>query len=453
MKRVLLISILTILSINLSRAQNYGLDNADPTVFTKFKVPDTDLRTLWINTGLNLTTNKQTQSYFSDISSYNSNFNFNLNPNYLLLNETDNRYLALSASLYTSYSKVYSESKTSYDPITNVNNSKTYNGNLSLQFTLNNYINPEEVFYSLGSDILVQMNDNKSDQTQTTSTSYYQGYKLQNYVFSFGIGIGKIRNVTSVVSAIRLQERLKQLNLINNDLNENTIEDLAQQFYKQSYYSQVHDRPDKYFWQGVDKVLSNDGISLNGLNMYADNYLRETVNEIRFMRLEGLIAQIGLQLNYQNNYESIAIFKISEQLYTLANLYLAYSHQMDLNSQIGFNISLSGGPNVLANPKFRQQYYIVTGINYDYEITDRLVASINNSFSLLFQNANYGTKDLSNSLSLTGNYFIEDNLSLNASYQWHYSDMRYYSLQSNTLNYNSVNLGFTYYFERGFLYK
>jgi hypothetical protein len=50
--------------------------------------------------------------------------------------------------------------------------------------------------------------------------------------------------------------------MLNNDLSEKTIEDLAQQFYKHSYYSTVHERPDKYFWQDIEKTLSNDGIIL-----------------------------------------------------------------------------------------------------------------------------------------------------------------------------------------------
>ena len=104
-----------------------------------------------------------------------------------------------------------------------------------------------------------------------------------------------MRNVTPVASAIRFQERLKQVNMLNSDLSDNTIEDLAQQFYKQPYYSIVHERPDKYFWQDVEKTLPNDGVSLKDLNMYADAYLRESVNEVRFFRNEGFMAGVNLR--------------------------------------------------------------------------------------------------------------------------------------------------------------
>jgi len=454
MKRVILISILTLLSINYLRAQTYGLDNADPAVFTKFKVPDTDLRTLWLNTGLNLSTSKRTQNYYYDISNYNSDFRFNLSPNYFLLNETDDRYLALTAYLNTTYDKSYSENKSNYDQFTNINKSNSYNGNLNVQFTLNNYFNHEDVFYSFGSNIIVQMNDNKSEQDQASISSTYEGNKLQNYIFSFGIGKGKLRNVTPVVSALRFQERMKQLNLINNDLSENTIEGLAQQFYKQTYYSQIHDRPDKYFWQDIEKTLSKGGVSLSGLNMYADNYLRETTNEIRFMRNEGLIAQMDIQLNYNNIYSSFTTSKIAEQFFTLVNLYLEYSHQLNLNSQLRFNLSLSGGPNILTRPAIRQEYSLNGDIGYDYELTDRLVISLEDTFYILFQNTNEEYRNVGNTLGLTANYFVEDNLSLYATYNWDYNDSKYFSTTIyNSQNHNSLSIGFTYYFERGFLYQ
>ncbi|MDP4176325.1 MAG: hypothetical protein Q8933_20255, partial [Bacteroidota bacterium] len=288
---------------------------------------------------------------------------------------------------------------------------------------------------------------------------YYYGSKNQNYDFQFGIGWGKYRNVTPVVTALRFQQRLKQLNLLNNDLSSKAVEDLAEQFSRQDYYSSVYNRPDKYFWRDIEKVLINDNIvSLNSLNQYANSYLREVPNEMRFIRNEGLASGIGLEVNYVNNYYSANYTyynpKISEEFYTLANAYIQYSHQLNLNSQFGFLLSANGGPNLIKNSAIKQRYMLSAQLGYDYELTDRIVASAEENFSLSFYNSDLQEKSLYNSVSLGLNYFIEDNVLLKASYNWRYSDDKHISginnFQWNSNNY--VNLGITYYFDRGILY-
>lgn len=457
--------LLFLVSLSETNAQKYGLDNTAPSVFTNFKVPDTDLRSLWFNTNLNLSTNKTDNSSMNNGnmasgSSYYSYFNYNLSPHYFLLNESDNRYLAFNVDLYGAYSHNYSEIHPQYSDEVNTTKYNEYSTNLNLNFTYNNYINSGNSFYSAGSTVNVQMDDSKSEEVSGNTTNSYMGMKSQNYTLSIGTGIGKLRNVTPVVSAIRFQERLKQVNLLNTNLSDKVIEDLAQQFYKQSYYSTSYDRPDKYFWQDIDKVLSNDGVSLKDLNMFSDNYLRESVNEVRFLRNEGLVAGVNLQLNYQNNYQaSTGYHYLSEQLFTLGQAYVIYSHQMNLNSQLNFNLSLSGGPNVLANPMEKQLYSLISALGYNYELTDRLVASISNTFNLTFGNYYNQYKLLQNNFNFSLAYFVEDNLSLNANYQWTYQINRnnhiinsdLYFRDINTINDHYINIGFTFYFERGFL--
>lgn len=117
------------------------------------------------------------------------------------------------------------------------------------------------------------------------------------------------------------------------------MRDLAQKFSQNSYYPEVYNRPDKFFWQDIEKTLANDGVTLTGLNQYADSYLREVLNEVRFIRNEGLELSLSLKLDYYNNYASFS--GITEKFYTLLNGSLIYSHQLNLNSQLSFNMSLS----------------------------------------------------------------------------------------------------------------
>jgi|ERR1035437_4322800 hypothetical protein len=117
---------------------------------------------------------------------------------------------------------------------------------------------------------------------------------------------------------------------------------------------------------------------------------------------------------------------------------------MNLNSQINLGLSLSGRPNILKNPDARQQYSLVADIGYNYELTDRLVASLNNTFNLVFLNYNKQQKTLINNLGFSLNYFIEYNLSLNANYQWSYEVYKNNYYENPTNNNHSINLGFTF---------
>jgi hypothetical protein len=325
---------------------------------------------------------------------------------------------------------------------------------LALNFSYNKYADASDLFYALGTNITDDFYDSRDNNSNdyVGYGSSYSSYKIQNYEVSAGIGWGRMRDVSAVVSAIRFQERLKQVNALNKDFDEKTIEDLAQKFSQSAYYGDVYNRSSKYFWQDIEKTLTNDGVSLSGLNQYADSYIRETLSEITIIRNEGFETSANLKLNYNNIYYSDS--PIAEQLYTLLNGSMAYSHQLNLNSQLSANLSLSGGPNVLANPDIRQYYYLNAGLGYDYEITDRIFATIHNNFSLTFQNSNVQGRILTNDVTFVLHFFVEDNLSLAALYTWDYTDTRYtnFAWENEGIN-HYVSIGFTYYIDRALIFN
>ena len=440
---------------NKINAQNYGLDNTDPAVFTKFRIPETDLKSLWFNTNLHFNSNKSISSseqpfYNYSNNSYNSSFNYTLNPQYLFLRESEDMYLNIHGNVNATYTHNYSSYESSGINVPDKSEENDYSSLINLGSTYNKYVNSGGIFYSAGADLLVQLNESKTEIISSSSSGNYNNYKTQIYSISAGIGKGKLRDVTPVVTAVRFQERMKQLGVISRDFSDNTIEDLAMQFYKQPYYSDVHSRADKYFWQGIDNVLASDGISLKELNMYADSYLKEAVNEVRFFRQEGLIAGVNLQLRYNNYYNYPS--GISEGLFLMTDPYLEYSHQLNLNSQINLSISLNGGYNLKKNNNEKQQYAIAANIGYDYELTDRLVASIRNNLEFDIHNRDVQEKVLFDYLNFNLTYFVEDNFQLNTTYRWYYSYTRFSELKNEALN-NSLDIGFTYYIDRGFLFN
>ena len=459
---VILIIIVFFFSIVKTEAQTYGLDNTDPAVFTKFRIPSTDLRSLWLNSNLHFNSTKNIYSHtltpFSDYLSndYRSDFQYSLSPQYLLLHESEDMYFSISANLNGSYVHNYYSNENNQSSISNKSKQKDYSAIINLSINLNDYINSGDFFYSVGSSISVNMRQSKLDIISGSTSGNYRNSKSQNYSVSLGIGFGKLRNVTPVVAAIRFQERMKQLGLINNNLSNNTIEDLAIQFFQQPYYDDIYSRPEKYFWKGIDDVLAKDKVSLQGLNMYAGSYLRESLNEVRFFRQEGLIAGLNLQLKYSNIYEYPLI--IMEDLTLGFNPYFTFSHQLNLNSQFNFSASFTGGPVISKHSSTRQNYAITVLAGYKYELTDRMVCTIDNNFGYNISNSFIQNKAWSDDLSIDLSYFIEDNLVASASYSWSYYHSSSQSDNSNEYPsntyenlYNTIDFGFTYYFDRGFL--
>ncbi|RJP67416.1 MAG: hypothetical protein C4539_10195 [Ignavibacteriales bacterium] len=454
----LLFTLLLALSLNL-QAQNYGLGNTDPSVFSKYKLPETNLKSIFFNTQLNYRTQK---GDYNNVTSYSTSsgssiykrFTSSLSPTIYMLMENDDRVLNLSTNISGGYSNYYNKSHSTSiipnnNPFFNYNYSKqvTFDLNMDVIGNYRNYFTSGDLFYSVGTDLNARITDTKIDDRQGKT---FNGTKTQDYYFTMGIGWGRLRNVTPVVSAIRFQERLKQINLLNNDLNTNTIESLAEQFSRQSYYSRVYNRDAKYFWQDIEKTLYENGVSLSGLNMYGSNYLMESLNEIRFSRYEGIIGGVNLQLNYENNFNS-EFSRISEQFFGLANAFAEYSHQMNLNSQLRSRLSLSGGPSITKNSEVKQKYLLEAFVGYYYELTDRIVTSATDNLSLSFKNHARQDKSLSNTINLNVNYFIEDHLSLTASYSFYYNEGKY-SEQKTVNNENYVSLGLTYFIDRAFIY-
>ena len=395
-------------------AQNYGLGNTDPSVFSKFRLPDTKLHLFSAGSDFSFSSVKQIYSnedYNSDGYMYNSNIS--ISPKYYYLNQSEDRILSLNLSSTGNYQNNFNKRKDSYSIEESLDKQWSYDLRTYISGNYKNYFNSSDCFYSLTTTLNLQMIQSNSN------VNPMEIQKWQDYGFYFGIGWGKLRNVTSVVSAIRLQERLKVLNIINNDLNQNTIEKLSQHFSNTNNIWQVFDRGDKNFWPGIEEILQKDGVSIKGLNMYGNAYLKEINNELRFERYEGYNFGVYLQIAYSNYFFNQPYYanSINESTFICGNIYFNYSHQMNLNSQLSGNFSLAGGPNLTKDGITKQKYELLAGVKYDYELSDRLVTSLAYNLSLYFRNESNQNRDLLNTLRISAQYFVEDQVSLNLSYQ------------------------------------
>jgi hypothetical protein len=454
MKKLIYLLIMLTLMVSTNFAQNYGIGNTNPAVFTKYRIPETILSVTQLNSNLSYSSTNNTQSdlgtgYYPSRANFNSNLNYELTPKYQYLNERDDQKITFTAKLDGIYN--YYGQKNSNDIYESYN--KRININFEASSEYNKYFGQDNLFFNLASSAYVTIDELYSNPYNST-VEVYSSNKVQNYTLRLGFGWGKIRNVTPVVSAIRFQERLKQLNLINNDLSGNAINDLAQQFSKEDYYGLVHDRPGKYFWQDVEDVLVKHNLSSNSLNEYSRQFLQETPYEIRFLRKEGIEAMLDLRFEYDNIYTSETSL-ISENLSPQLYGFLEFDHQLNLNSQLRAYVSLSGGPNLSEHSLTNQTYDCLLSINYDYELTNRFVMSIGNSLSQVFTNRKHALpqiKSLVYNLSVSCDYFIEDQISLTTRYTFNYNGTNYQYVKTSGVN-NNLSIGITYFIDRGFILK
>ena len=77
-------------------------------------------------------------------------------------------------------------------------------------------------------------------------------------------GRGRIRDVTGVLRALALEQRLLRMKRLSGPLRDETREQLAQLFTVGSDFATVHDEPARAFWREVAAILERDGALLQG---------------------------------------------------------------------------------------------------------------------------------------------------------------------------------------------
>jgi hypothetical protein len=435
------------------RAQNYDFGNADSALFTKYKVPDTDLHLLRFNANANY--NYSNELYYRSYYNWNirptkiiNEINSSLSSDYFLLKESDRGKLSFNLDLTGTYVNSNHIVQGPFDLAPRINN-VTANFNFALAVNSNNYIKSSNIFYSLGTNIDINVSHLKN---LPFAVEYDNDYlSVQNYIISAGIGWGRIRNITPVISAIKLQEKLKLVSSINDNLKEKTINGLAQKFSEVQQYIDDNGKPDNLFWKEFENIISDDGINPIKQNQFIESYLQHAQNDIRFMRNEGFETSLNLQMNYHNRNEWS--YYITKQLYTLLNGRLDFSHQLNLKSQINFTMGLSGGTNILTDSEYKQYYDFSAGLGYDYELTEKLLIIVQNKFYVNFQNTYVQTKFLFNDIGLNLYYFIFNNMSIRVSYTWDYNVNKFINRDEDYINnHHNINIGLTYYIDRGMIF-
>lgn len=484
MKKIILISIFVTIYSSL-------FAQSDLNIFQNYRIPDVSYRVtnLSMTFGGNETAYNANQTGSSTVSVGDFNktdISWNMTPGVKFIRESEEKqsYLNFAFPIRTSYLEyrfigtVISELSPGhfdYSRATNRDIRKSAYLTPVFDYNQRTYNNSNETIFftfsaqaSLNFEFYYSTNDFKESELSYIKRKNYEDYKFQNYSLGFGFGFGKLRDVTSVINALRFQDRLKTVNVINEDLPADVIHNIASQFSSYDRYKAAYDRPNKYFWNDMEKQLSTANIPLETASSYSKLYVFESLSELKYRRMEGQIisfsgnlkytkAQIRdlskliMQFGYGEGLNSSYYEITSESILPGIVIEGIFSHQKSLHSQTRGKLVLESRTNISDRKSLVNLHGINGELGYDYEITDQIVFQLTNYAGFNVVNRDISESIMSNNFNPKLSVFLEDQLSIDLNYNFIYQENTLEAKPKSITYYSRdhrVFLGLNYFFDR-----
>jgi len=463
--KILLASLFTFLIMQTSTAQE-SIGFTDSTNFEQlinYRLPGWGYSQFSLENGggnFNILTsnNRRTQNGIDleDRVNNNTSYSLDFTPRYESYFESEDRVLHLTA--LSSFRTNRYKSKTDFgggtedEELTNRVNQFSE----SLVIDLQEYIYGDFFLLSNSSNSLTFTFSNQDRSTPPSRESYSRYVNLNQ---ELGIGFGRIRNVTPVLRAIRLNERLKSVS--EHHLTNGEIYSASEQFTRYQAYTRTYDRPLKYFWGDLDDLVSN---KISDLSAFDQFYLDDVFNESYGLRLEGYQIQFLGGYNYLNSLNRTTTKEETEEELN-RNLDIRRTASAGTNFRYFKNLSLEHQLGVTFDSRIlfpleqsdREDWSNLTylNVNWLWVVADRILLSngVRSNFRSEKQKDiddfkyHYVTSRLYSQLT----YFIENQVSIDATFSLGH-DYSYRNIDSDVTKNTSLELGASfrirYYFSR-----
>ncbi len=211
---------------------------------------------------------------------------------------------------------------------------------------------------------------------------------VEGQVF-LGVGTGRIYKVSSVIRALRINERMKKIG--KGSLSDDEIDKIAYLISKEDDYSSFYSRPDKYLWGDIAK---SSGGKLDQLSVYVYEYLKEAMFENIGYRAQGHTLEIGLMLydsHQKREYDSVEtegdMFMLGPQLRFsyYNNITTSFQVSVDYDAAVTFILE----PDLIMDKSFNNNLSFMTL----YNITDRLLLANELQYTYSLQNDDFFADD------------------------------------------------------------
>jgi hypothetical protein len=120
-----------------------------------------------------------------------------------------------------------------------------------------------------------ELSDVVLQTAEFSSRQDFHGYANQ-VVLEGSAGLGRVRDASVVYDVYVLEQRLRETDAITRPLSKEAREKLAALYYVAPFYVYAHDRPDRFVWRDIERVLQEDGaLSERGFDPYSVVRARE----------------------------------------------------------------------------------------------------------------------------------------------------------------------------------
>ncbi len=480
---LLLPSLLLLFTIQLEAQESIGFsDSTDFEYLIDYRLPDWGYSNFSISSGSfgfsGAKQNFETQQnepgdpfyLFSTRDVSNRDVDFRISPRFELYRESEDKIIDFDSFISLGGSR-FTRTIEDEDVFNNqINNSEEEDigsqGQISNQTFLNlkNYSGfGGDIFFSAGLNTNVRYSISVSESNDDPGSDRKVTTLIRNVGLtpSIGIGFGRLRNVTPMIRALRVNERYKALG--NSDFNSEEIVNTAETFTKIQGYQQTKDRFLKSFWGDINSGANG---RLDDLGTFDLFYLNDVLNENLGQRFEGYSFSISGEYSYINNLrkdEEEINQAVSESrdffIQRIARVNVDGDWYKNLNLYHQINISFRNDLTLPLEKDIQNEWSNITNLTFGWQwnFADRFQFNSFLENILLTEEIKNARDDdfvrLISELSGQFSYFIENRMSLSAGLALQYrnlnrtrSNIEVYQDQNEFLW--TVNASVRYYFNR-----
>ena len=279
---------------------------------------------------------------------------------------------------------------------------------------------------------------------------------------SLDAGVGRVRDATGIYDAYVLEERLLALGALQRPLSPAARQKVAALHYARPGYFAGTDRPDKFFWRDVERVLREDGALREG-GLYPYDLLR--VIEPRFpanvTRMRGWLAGLVLLGEHSSSILRFERYELTETPTSSSeNRFSNRSEeitdqilpglQAEWHRPVGLHAQLDGAARVLV-----PLLHVDGGLRADvagsasWFVEERWLAAASGSYFRHYQTGDPGRRSFDQWIveyGATLTYFVQDHLTATLQV----TETQWRPGFESFLRQGQVSLGLSYAFWRGF---
>jgi hypothetical protein len=292
----------------------------------------------------------------------------------------------------------------------------------------------------------------------STNRQDHEAFIFDYYVTgTAGLGVGRVRDASPVYDVYVLEKRLRDLGVLTRELKPETRTKLAQVWVAGTDETIIRDRPHKYFWQDMERILREDGaLRAQGLDAYSAYRIAESYRSGssskgpdvwpsppslsgafgRFRRdcgwFVGLVAEGGHEHHIERRFTRVREQEADSGVYSLDTSHSAsarieghddsfrFGPQVEFHRPLGWPLQLDVVSTILfPQDNTSKAIRAKSSVTLTYLVADRWVASAVVQHQRLIEEYSYPrydwrerTDSWSVNVGASVQYFVEDRLSL-----------------------------------------